>query len=250
MSALWLAGIIHMESRDLWHAATYTVNYERQSSWQIGHLWSLSVEEQFYFLWPFAFIATRPSRRILVVCSVILMAPVARLGAVIFLRTTSYRDMAMFPMVADSLAAGCLLALIRPWLEQQQWYLRIFQPVWAISLLGMIFLANHFEKYSIVSVAGTSLMNLSLAILIHRSVFEPRDWIGGVLNWKPVAWLGGISYSLYLWQQVFINRNSDAWINAFPQNLVLAVLAALASWLLLEKPLLKMRHRLRVRASV
>ena len=39
---------------DLFHAVTYTVNYDKHTSWEVGHLWSLSVEEQFYCWWPAA----------------------------------------------------------------------------------------------------------------------------------------------------------------------------------------------------
>jgi peptidoglycan/LPS O-acetylase OafA/YrhL len=51
-----------------------------------------------------------------------------------------------------------------------------------------------------------------------------------------------------LWQQLFLNRNSAAWVNAFPQNLCLAIAAALSSYFLLEKPFLRLRRRLRAEA--
>jgi peptidoglycan/LPS O-acetylase OafA/YrhL len=109
----------------------------------------------------------------------------------------------------------------------------------------LVLLTNRYMGYTMVSVFGTSVINISFAILIHRSVYCSRDWIGQILNWKPIAFVGGLSYSLYLWQQLFLNRYSTAWVNAFPQNLVFAVVASLASYLLLEKPLSKLRHRLR-----
>jgi peptidoglycan/LPS O-acetylase OafA/YrhL len=59
------------------------------------------------------------------------------------------------------------------------------------------------------------------------------------------VFVGTLSYSLYLWQQLFLNRESSAWINTFPQNLILAIAAALASYFLLEKPFLRLRHRLK-----
>lgn len=173
------------------------------------------------------------------------MGPVARAAAWVFLRGTPYYDLPMFPMVGDSIAMGCLLARLRGYLEEQRWYLKLFHPAVSILLAAIALVINRNLSYTMVSVPGWSIINLILTILIHRSVYCCRDVSGRFLNWKPFATIGVLSYSLYIWQQLFINRNSSAWINAFPQNLLFAVTAATASYLLLEKPLLKLRQRLR-----
>ena len=155
----------------------------------------------------------------------------------------------MFPMVADSLAMGCLLARLRGWLQEQGWYLRLFRPGPSLLVLALVLLLSRYsELYTVVVVIGTPIMNLGIAILIHRSVYHANDRLGWVLNWKPVAFVGVLSYSLYLWQQPFLNRNSSAWVTAFPQNLVFAVAAALASYFVVEKPLFGLRQRLRLQS--
>jgi peptidoglycan/LPS O-acetylase OafA/YrhL len=247
VSLLWMAGIVHLQARDIWHACTYTVNFEPARSWQIGHLWSLSVEEQFYFIWPLTFVLLGPRRAGWAGAAAVLLGPIARSGAWLFLRGTPYYNLEMFPMVADSIAMGCLLAMAGGWLEQKRWYLRLFRPAWSVGLLALVLLTNRLMGYTVVSVFGSSVINASLAVLIHRTVYLSRDSIGRVLNWKPIAFVGLLSYSLYLWQQLFLNRNSSAWINSFPQNLGFAVAAALGSYFLLEKPLLRLRQRLRGR---
>jgi peptidoglycan/LPS O-acetylase OafA/YrhL len=68
------------------------------------------------------------------------------------------------------------------------------------------------------------------------------------LNWHPVAFIGVLSYSLYIWQQFFLNRNSSSWINAFPENIVLAAGAALASYYVIEMPMMRFRRQLRARS--
>src|ERR1019366_2519640 len=128
------------------------------------------------------------------------------------------------------LAVGCLLAMVRAWLEAQGWYLQLFRPASAILLLVLISLINRYMYYTSVSVLGPSVMNVAIAILIHRSVYCSRGLIGKILNWKPIAFVGVLSYSLYLWQQPFLNRYSNAWVNAFPQNLVLVAVASLGSY--------------------
>lgn len=60
-----------------------------------------------------------------------------------------------------------------------------------------------------------------------------------------MVFLGVLSYSLYLWQSPFFDHRSNAWINAFPQNLMLAFLAALSSWFLIERPFVRLRSGLR-----
>ena len=241
---LWLAGILQLHARDIWHAVTYTVNFLPERAKAIGHLWSLSNEEQFYLLWPCAFVLLGPRRSGWVAVATILFAPVARVCAWLFLRGTPYYDLPMFPMVADSIAIGCLLANVSGWLEGKNWYLRLFRPAYSVGLLALLLVINRYMDYTVVTVFGTSVINASLAILIHRCVYRPHDWVGRLLNWKPIVFVGVLSYSLYLWQQLFLNRESNAWINTFPQNLIFAIAAALASYFLLEKPLLQLRRRL------
>jgi peptidoglycan/LPS O-acetylase OafA/YrhL len=246
---LWATGFVHLQARDIWHACTYTVNFEPGRSWQIGHLWSLSVEEQFYLIWPCTFVLLGPRRAGWAGAVAVLLGPIARSAAWLFLRGTPYYNLEMFPMVADSIAMGCLLAMAGGWLEKKSWYLRLFRPTYSAGLLALILLTNRYMGYTVVSVFGSSVINASLAVLIHRSVYLSRDSIGRVLNWKPIAFVGVLSYSLYLWQQLFLNRTSSAWINSFPQNLGFAIAAALASYFLLEKPLLNLRGRLRAQQS-
>jgi peptidoglycan/LPS O-acetylase OafA/YrhL len=242
---LWAAGIVHLQARDVWHACTYTVNFEPGRSWQLGHLWSLSVEEQFYLIWPCAFVLLGPRRAGWIAAGVILFGPVARSSNWLFLRGTPYHDLEMFPMVADSLAMGCLLAMVGGWLKERNWCLQLFRPLYSVGLVVLILVINRYLGYTVVSVFGTSIINLSLAILIYRCIYCSRDWFGRMLNWKPIAFVGVLSYSLYLWQQLFLNRESSSWECTFPQNLVFAIAAALGSYFLLEKPLLGLRRRLR-----
>lgn len=239
------AGLIETAAREYWHAVTYTVNYMPGGSWYFRHLWSLGVEEQFYLFWPFAFTTLGPRRSRWAIAAVLAIGPAARLASGFLLRGTPYVDLRMFPMVGDCLAAGCLLASLRPWLESRQWYLRLFHPAYSAGLLATVLLLNRYLEHTPVRVLGQSVMNLALAVLIHRSVYRSGDAVGAILNWKPLAQIGVLSYSFYLWQQLFLNRSSEAWFAAFPQNLGLAIAAGCLSYVVVEKPLLSLRHRLR-----
>jgi peptidoglycan/LPS O-acetylase OafA/YrhL len=244
IAILAVLGLVAVTRSDFAFAASYLINYKVGRSWYVGHLWSLSVEEQFYLLWPCLLVFFGRSRGTLIASAGILLGPVARIASWVLFRGTPYIDLETFPTVADSLAAGCMLALLRPWLETKKPYLRLFHPAASILLAGMLLVINRYMAYTVVSVFGSSAINILIAILIHRSVYCRRDLPGRFLNLQPVAFVGVLSYSLYIWQQPFLNRRSDAWFCAFPQNLILAIAMALASYLLLEKPLMKIRSRL------
>jgi peptidoglycan/LPS O-acetylase OafA/YrhL len=78
--------------------------------------------------------------------------------------------------------------------------------------------------------------------------------LGALLNARPLAFIGALSYSLYLWQQPFLNRASASVLTAFPVNVVLAVALALLSYYLIEQPALRLRRviedRLRARRAL
>lgn len=249
IAVLWWAGTIHLRAADMWCGITYTMNYLPERSWQVGHLWSLSVEEQFYLLWPLTFAMLGPRKARIAAGVVIPGAMLARLASRLFLVNTPLRDLEMFPMVADSLATGCLLAVLRDWLESRDWYLRLFRRRYAVAMLAAILILNRFGDRTVVSVLGASIANVLIAIVIHRCVYCGAGAGHRLLNWRPLAFIGVLSYSLYLWQQPFLNRNSDYWVNAFPQNLCFAVCAALASYFLVERTLAGMRQRLRAGAE-
>jgi peptidoglycan/LPS O-acetylase OafA/YrhL len=180
---------------------------------------------------------------------VILVAIVARGANRVLLIDTPYHDLEMFPMVADSLAMGCMLALLRDRLESCKPYQLLLRPAGSLTVLGVILILNRFMAYSVINIFGTTLISFGIAVLIHRSVHSPQDWAGRILNWKPVVFIGGLSYSLYLWQQLFLNRESGAWFNTYPQNLIGAVTLAMASYYAIERPMLRLRKRLHVRPA-
>ena len=83
--------------------------------------------------------------------------------------------------------------------------------------------------------------SIAIAALIHRVASVPTDALGRLLNARPVAWVGTVSYSLYLWQQAFVFR--DAPHSRFPLNLALALFVAVVSHYAIERPLLRIGRR-------
>ncbi len=236
-------GMISLRPYDLVYAFTYTMNYHYDHAWPVGHLWSLAVEEQFYILWPFALFLA--SRRIAfgLAGGVLLAAPLVRLGIWYFL--PSYEDCIgkAFPTVADALATGCLLAGLQGRLGTSKTYMRFlasraFYIVPACLIVAHLLTVDHQRLGYLV---GQTTQNVTIALCIDRWVRLPGGAIGRVLNSGPFVFIGTLSYSIYLWQQPFLNRGSDSILATFPLNLALVFLAAVVSFHLIENPFLKLR---------
>jgi peptidoglycan/LPS O-acetylase OafA/YrhL len=110
---------------DLLYALTYTMNYHSARSWLVGHAWSLSVEEQFYLLWPAVVAFGRRRGALRVAAVAVLLAPILKMSTYYFLPSWRPTMGESFQTVADTLAVGCLLAIGRDWLKQRGWYVRM-----------------------------------------------------------------------------------------------------------------------------
>lgn len=212
-------------------AALYLANFDFSHPWFLGHLWSLSVEEQFYFLWP-GVLKKWHRHRVGILVGVVLFAPVYRV-ACHFLGLHGRAD-ETFPAVADVLAMGCLLAIFARRLPRIKtgWALVLIAPV---VVVPMYWGAMRFHTTAVLLLVLWPVMHFSIVgLLLH--VVERPYWI---LNVRPVVWLGKISYSLYLWQQLFAYGDRHR-----PWYFVLfAVGLASASYYLVEQPMLRVRER-------
>jgi peptidoglycan/LPS O-acetylase OafA/YrhL len=241
-------GFVQLTGLDLATAFTWTVNFNPSRSWAIGHLWSLSVEEQFYLLWPATIVicGLKKGRNWAIVAFV--AAPVIRAAMHIALPHSPARDLEIFPAVADSMAIGCVVAIERDRLLQCRWWQALTRPVIAWFMLAIVLAILPFNDYTVVSCFATPMTLIALAAIVEGST----RWSGmasRVLNARAMVWIGTLSYSLYLWQQPFLNRNSHALWSTFPMNLVLAFACACVSYYLVERPFLKLRRHFRAGRS-
>ena len=90
-------------------------------------------------------------------------------------------------------------------------------------------------------------MNLGIALTLDWCITHARGMVGKFLDCKPMVFLGTLSDSLYLWQMPFLNQFSKTAWTAFPLNVSLALLAAFASYKIVEQPFLKLKETIQTR---
>jgi peptidoglycan/LPS O-acetylase OafA/YrhL len=100
---------------------------------------------------------------------------------------------------------------------------------------------------------GSGLQATALAIvmpgIVLGTVLKPKSFATRLLEWSPLRWVGRISYSLYLWQQLFfterfLGTRPLGRLEVWPINLVLTFVLATLSYYGIERPLVRLGHRL------
>ncbi|MGE5727393.1 MAG: acyltransferase family protein [Gemmatimonas sp.] len=235
------AGLVPASRTALLRAATYTSNY-LGTGWTLGHTWSLAVEEQFYLLWPSVIVLLGLRRSLMYAGIVLLLSPTFRGIAAI---TGHWPDNPRysFECVADALATGCLLAYARPWLWNHASYRRLLErramELWPVVILVVAVANARWEHFG--AIAGIALLNMAIAVWIDWCLRYPESRVGRILNARPIAFIGVLSYSIYLWQQPFLRPGHTL---RFPLSILCIGALALISFYLVERPMLRLRARM------
>ncbi len=191
-----------------WHFVfehqSYFDQFQRPSLFR--HLWSLSVEEQFYLFWPIVFAAGMSlfgRRRLLIGVLVGALASLALAWALF-----DPHDTARVYYGTDTHATGLLIgvALALVW---SPWSLRRAKPGrWcgpALDVAGVLGLAYlvlaflHVHDYDLALFHGGYLWLALAGAATIAVVAHPAARLGGLLARPPLVWLGLRSYSFYLW---------------------------------------------------
>jgi peptidoglycan/LPS O-acetylase OafA/YrhL len=253
------AGRLALNKTDIISALFFFHNYSPGNTmWSLEHFWSLSIEEQFYFIWPFILLycLRRPDMEGRIAASkvaiaVILVSPFIRVAS--FLVHNPYlHNGTGFHMRADSLMFGCVVALLQGTPRFERLY-AIATRVWwvppAVILLSDC-IGARFQNYWQFPL-GLTICGAAIAMFLLWCVRNPTSAVGRVLNSRPVVHIGVLSYSIYLWQTLFLHAGNATvfgpslkLISTFPGNLVAILLAAEFSYHIVEQPSLRLRGRL------
>jgi peptidoglycan/LPS O-acetylase OafA/YrhL len=216
------------------------------------HLWSLSVEEQFYLVWPLTIAAI-----MLFYARQRLQAPILAIGICLpaLCRAVSWKEADWFMLYArtdlrvDSLMWGAMVA----WIVASKWRPR---PIVArllcwlsaaalIALFGLAKLPHAYYSGKFAFYGGYSLVAICSAVIIASAAFGLLPFIVRVfLEYRPLCFVGIVSYAAYLWHHplnVVVGATGyGAW---WPWiGLPITLLVAGLSFYFVELPFLRLRN--------
>jgi peptidoglycan/LPS O-acetylase OafA/YrhL len=244
--------VLHLQwdHKGLWYAL-FAMNFAEVFHLGVpglGILWSLAVEEQFYLFWPF--VALRFSPRIVLRCAIALIvsAPILRGAVTPFLQDHSAIYYLM-PFRMDLLASGAVLAVL--WLQPgalEKWRrsgLLLIAAGFSLLIACTITFPNfHAEANTVLfNVFGYSFICCIATGLLAFTLGSDRGWWMKLMSWKPVRWIGLISYTSYLIHAgvlALVRPSTSVVLNGALAFTVVIAYSSL-SWLFLEKPILKLR---------
>jgi peptidoglycan/LPS O-acetylase OafA/YrhL len=245
--ALALFGVFQTPLLAFLFAAIYTSNYYLGPGGGflgLQHIWSLCVEEQFYLLWPAALLMMGRRRAGYLAGFLIIASPLSRVVTYAVLAPPHRAAVdRMFHSSIDTIMFGCLLALL--WQNDRfNRLLRAWITPWSMAgaicflfLLDPLLVLRFRGSYSLVF--GMTLEGISICLITLYGVTRVYTLPGRMLNAPILRHIGVISYSLYLWQNIFTGEAG----RYFPLNLVATAVCAELSYWAVERPALRLRDR-------
>lgn len=227
--------------------------------WPHGHLWSLAIEEQFYFLWPLILskIKIESKKQILSVLAVpIMTAPVFRVMTHLKMAPAQWHFLVAYRSFFnywDSLAVGCLCAFFLMGVHETDYGKLKSRSLYGLSFLLIFvpYILRHLLLLNALTVPlGPTCEAAGLGILMIQSVLFPEKQFFKLLNSRLFVLIGRLSYSLYIWQQIFSASPvtfgvNESWCFSFKYWLLPVFVCAFASYYFLETPFLKLRQKMR-----
>jgi peptidoglycan/LPS O-acetylase OafA/YrhL len=235
-------------------ALLYSTNWRMAFGWDsaldpTAITWSLSIEEQFYLVWPllvFGCLALKLRRGIIIAgLGLTILAIIVHRNVLLNQEAHLTRLYYGTDTRADALLMGCLIALVPVTdvgVRMKRW-LNAASVFSAAALLYLMVASSFSDEF--LYRGGFTIVALLAGIVIFVSANSPPRILSAALQWSPLRWFGHISYGLYLWHWLVVRNTSLYYLGYWEPwaKLGIALGIASASFYLVEKPFNRLKSR-------
>lgn len=227
-------------SQALGYVGNLAATFGWEQTPELRHVWSLAVEEQFYLVWPIAFLLLARHRRGLVVTVIVALVVASVLVRVHWYGDGNLAVVARTEARADSLLLGAVTACLFRWRTVPDRWAGPILSVGLISFGALLVLPQDLGWYA---QGGYTVVAVTSALCVLGAAMDTGP-ITAALAWRPLRRLGRVSYGVYLWHVVvaYVVARHTGPLPAEGKLLlatVLTLVVVLVSWRWVETPWLR-----------
>jgi peptidoglycan/LPS O-acetylase OafA/YrhL len=259
LAGAFILGIPELRDNLFWHLSFLSnVFIAKLGYWPlaVSHFWSLSVQEQFYLIWPWL-VLLLPRPWFLIVC--LLLIPLAQIfcGVLILLDAPPVTRWVLLPGCIDAFAYGALGAH----LVQMPGAERVFSGkrsvlVFAVALVFLVFgIVLRYEPEHSTALGFVEMFEGVFLVWMLAAVYFARGFMARLLSFAPLVAIGKFSFGLYIYHIFVIilyerlrHFHGGEDLSDVPRVALLmtaSLLLAMGSYRWVEQPVLqwwKLRH--------
>ena len=220
---------------------------------ELSHTWSLSVEEQFYILWAIVFKFL--NKNFMYFTGMLLIAACAIFSFAIPVLSVDFKGTeyalteVFFPYrwtipAIGAIVIGAVVALVN---FDNRFNVKARFKKAQYGLLALLIFCSPLYLPSFLLPVIRLFHGLGAALVLLWVFHNQEHRLVKILEWRPVKYIGMISYGIYIWQGFFIRTGPEAlpkvWLHDFPYNVILAFLVSILSYELFEKRVMKLKKK-------
>lgn len=207
------------------------------------HTWSLSLEEQFYLLFPLVVGGHRNLSTRKLAIGLCVVAILSFTCSVYFSRSYPFASFFLLPTRMWEFLTGALIAFLPNAKTESRSTADIMSVIGIAMLLASFFF---FDPTVVFPGSMAAIPVVGTALVICSSLVSKTYFVAALLSFRPLRFVGLISYSLYLWHWpilVFARYKAEefTWQTAVV-SVSLSIVIAVASWRFLEQPIRRKQH--------